>query len=902
MISWFPSVVRTLGCVVGKPRSAARAIVSALAITLAMTQPVFVASAPQRAAEDALTHAHAEARESRVANVRYRLSFDFVDAARTDTFPGTAILDFEVRAPGSPLTLDFSGGSLIETWVNGASAKLPYNGYFIEIPEAMLRTGRNEIRVRFAQSYGRDGTGLHRFVDPEDGKTYLYTYLWPYYANRVFPCFDQPNLKATFDLSVRVPRTWTAVSMQPGHVAMADGAARTWNFGTTPKISTYVFSIHAGPYQVWEERAGDVPIRLFSRQSLAPYVAVQEWFDVTRRGLTYFGEYFDLPYPFAKYDQLIVPDFAIGAMENVGAVTFSERFVQRKPSDRFERESRAGVILHEMAHMWFGNLVTKSWWNGLWLNESFATLMAHFALVAATEFTDAWHEFYVDNKQRAYVRDAYVTTHPIEVPVRSTADFFSVFDAITYQKGSSVLKQLAHFVGEENFRNGVARYLAQHAYGNTELDDFVDALSQASGRDLEPWARVWLYEPGFNVLHTRFECDGSGITRLVVEQRGHQRETPLRPHRVDVALYIRGRGGRLTLAETLDVSLDGNATVVDAARSQACPALVFPNHADWTFARVALDDAAVAVVRDRLDDVEDPLSRSMFVQSLFDMTRKGDFALEEYATLASAAAEGEDNLRVLAQLTRSIENVVHTLERLTPDSAEALQRVRTSVMKLSWDRAQEETDPDKVRLWFDLYVVAAHGEANLSRLRGLLRGNVSIPALAMSQDLRWKIVLALSAKGDPDAARRIADEKQRDGSDLGQKMALAADAAQPDPDVKRRWIDELLDDGSRLGLARQRFVMESLFPANQTELQRAALRRILAALPELSRTRDPYFLSSFVSKLLLPMGHDESVAAMSETLENSGTLDSTTLRFLREAHQADEECLALRRSLNTVQR
>jgi len=402
-------------------------------------------SALARPVIDALDRQTANTRKGRISDLKYEL---FVDVhSSSEEFLGEATIRFDLADTSSDLSIDFGGGTVQEIRVNDEQIVTNYNEYFIVVPATALQGGTNVIDIAYRHPYDENGTGLHRFVDPQDRLTYLYTYLWPYYANRLFPSFDQPNLKANFSLTVLAPQSWTVVSTGAGVSEPAGNGAKLWRFATTPKMSTYVFSLHAGPYMIWEDEAGDVPLRLMARQSLAEYVAVDEWFEVTKGGLEHYGRYFDIPYPFEKYDQLIVPDFNIGAMENIAAVTFKESYVQRRKSDRAERENRARVILHEMAHMWFGNLVTHDWWNGLWLNESFATQMAMLAKLEVTEFKDTWHGFFTDHKKLAYRRDSRVTTHPIEMPINSTNEFFTVLDDITYEKGSSVLKQLEHFVG-----------------------------------------------------------------------------------------------------------------------------------------------------------------------------------------------------------------------------------------------------------------------------------------------------------------------------------------------------------------------------------------------------------------------------------------------------------------------
>jgi aminopeptidase N len=851
-----------------------------------------VENQPVRPAEDALTQDQANLRKSRVSQVHYTLSFDL--ASSEQHFSGHANLHFDLSTTDSPLTVDLAGAEIDRIVVNGKVDTAQYNNFFITVPAEALLVGNNEIQVEYRHNYSRDGTGLHRFTDPEDGLTYLYTYLWPYYANRLFPAFDQPNLKATFDLQVRAPESWTVVSTGSGSVKESNDSVSTWKFDTTPKMSTYIFSLHAGPYKIWEEMAGDVPIRLFARQSLAEYVQVEEWFDITRGGLDFFARYFEISYPFSKYDQLIVPDFNIGAMENIAAVTFSEGYVQRQVSDRFEREIRAGTILHEMAHMWFGDLVTKDWWSELWLNESFATLMANIALVESTEFTDAWHRFFTENKKDAYYKDSRVTTHPIQVPINSTADFFSVFDAITYQKGSSVLKQLAHFVGYENHRIGVSNYLKEHSYGNTTLQDFIDAQSASSGLDLERWSQQWLYQAGFNELAAQFECSDGQLTQLNIVQTAPDAHPQLRQHRVQVALYQLIED-RLTLGDTFDVNVDGEQTSVSEAIGALCPVLVFPNHDDWAYAGVVLNEQDIDVIKGRIQHLQDPLARSMMIRALYEVSGTESLPIEDYVKLALKESHTESNIRVLAQLLQSISASVDLLYRLRPESDDALTEVLTTLAESSWNQVTGESDPDRARLWFKLLLETSDSSAAQDRLRSLLNESVTLPGVQLSEDLRWSVIIALSTLGASDSERLINDERERDPSDLGQKLAIAADAARPQASSKDHWLKEVINPDSDLGLARQRYAMGSLFPANQTGLQQQQLDRILQSLTLLS-DRDPYFLSSYVTDLLQPICTSESVAAIATALE-SGNLNSTIDLFLREAHQADAECLDLRMSL-----
>ena len=842
---------------------------------------------------DALDLQTARLRRARIANLEYEL---FVDVhSSSDEFRGNTRIQFDLADESSDLTIDFVGGTVQEIRVNNEIIETSYNDYFVTVPAAALQGGSNVIDIAYRHPYDEDGTGLHRFVDPEDGQIYLYTYLWPYYANRLFPSFDQPNLKANFSLTVLAPQSWTVVSTETGTPESANDGSQLWHFGSTPKMSTYVFSLHAGPYKIWEDDAEDVHLRLMARQSLAEFVAVDEWFEVTKRGLEHYGLYFDIPYPFGKYDQLIVPDFNIGAMENIAAVTFSEKYVQHQQSDRGEREARASVILHEMAHMWFGNLVTHDWWNGLWLNESFATQMAAIAEVEATEFKDMWHGFFTDAKKAAYRRDSRVTTHPIEMPINRTDQFFSIFDDITYEKGSSVLKQLEHLVGNDNYRRGVSAYLKEHAYGTTELSDFVGHQEESSGMDLGDWADEWLYKAGFNTLGVEAECDGDVLRSLVVTQSAPAEHPYLRTHQLEVALYNVDQTDRLVASNVLTVQVDGARTVVDIADGLACPTLINPNHDDWTYAEIQLEDDAAEVLNKELSRISDALARSMFLTALFDRAMAGDMPIAEYVDRALGLADTEQNVRVIQQISTSIIEAIDLMQRLRPETDDSLARLIPEIEEESLRRSHFAETQDLKRIWLNTFLGIVSSPAGLGTARALLDGKAEISGIEISSDIRWSLLTILSRNGEADIDDLLEAESILDPSDSGVKSMLMARAARPVAAEKAILLGEIQNPKTVTGLAQQRAVMAGLFPSNQTDLQLELLSQILHGLTELSGKTDPYFLSSYASVLLTPMCRSESAALMQAALdEHEVRLDSTALRFLREAHQADSECLLLR--------
>ncbi|MGI9200235.1 MAG: aminopeptidase N [Woeseiaceae bacterium] len=851
------------------------------------------ATTSHRAAVDALDRKTADARKSRISNLRYDLFIDL--SASTSEFMGQVLIEFELSDAASDLTLDFNGGTLHGVKVNNADVEPDYNGFFITLPHESLAVGTNSIEVAYSRPYGHDGTGLHRFVDPEDGRTYMHSYLWPYYANRVLPSFDQPSLKAKFKLRVDAPKDWVVVSTTNGSPVASSNETRLWTFAETPKLSTYFFSLHAGEYQIWSDDTGDVPLRLFARQSLAKYVAVEEWFELTQNGMTYFNDYFDIPYPFAKYDQLIVPEFNIGGMENAAAVTYTERYVQRQASNYAERESRASTILHELAHMWFGDLVTHDWWNGMWLNESFATQMATLALMDTTEFDDQWHAFFLDGKTSAYQRDSRVTTHPIEMPVNSTLQFSELFDSITYNKGGSVLKQLMYRVGAENYRAGVSNYLRENAWGTTELADFIKHQSRASGVDLSGWSDDWLTTPGFNMLSAERVCRNGIIRSVNIKQTAPTAWPLIRTHKTDLALYAPDANGNLAVSSRIPVTIGSEQEEFDVPGDLPCPSLVNPNYDDWTYAQLSISDADAVLLAEDIAMISDPLSRSMYLQALYDKTQAGGMPIADYIRLALKLAESEQNFRVLQQITASLSGSIHMMQRLRPETNAALPRLLDDVEVLGLKRAEYAETQDLKHLWFGLFTSVASSHAAMGTSRALLDGKTVVNGLDISTDIRWQLLTILSRHNAPDIDELLEAEAINDPSDRGQRNLLSARAAMPGFANKKDWVDELQSPNEITNLARQRAVMGYLFPSTQTDVQLELLTTVLSALPKMSRDADSYFLSSYTTSLLRPMCREESAALMQATLDEfSNELNPTALRFLREAHQADVECHALR--------
>ncbi len=858
-----------------------------------------------RPAQDQLSQAEATARKARVSQISYVLDIDLVTLP--DSYQGAVAIEFELSGADAPLEVDFTGGLVTSVLANGESVPVDYNGFFITLPPTALRTGGNSVTIDYQHPFDHDGTGLHRFVDPEDGNTYLYTYLWPYYANRLFPNFDQPNLKAMYEMTVRAATDWQVVSAMREDRVTPDGESTLWHFPQTPLLSTYIFSLHAGPYQIWEDQAGEIPIRLLARQSLASYVAVEEWFNYTKAGLAHFSEYFDIPYPFLKYDQVIVPDFLIGAMENVAAVTFSENFVDRGAGTQFTSQRRANTILHEMAHMWFGNLVTKDWWNGLWLNESFATLMASIAVAESTEFTDQWHDFYLTENLTAIGADTAVSTHPIEMPVNSTSDFFMVFDSITYDKGASVLNQMSHFIGQENFRLGVSSYLKEHSWGNTELADFIHSLSVQSQLDLTSWAQDWLYSAGVNTLEARVSCDGGVVNSLsilqTVPQMAAAQYPTLRDQRVQLGLFAENATGAIDAFATIPVIVSGAETPVPEAIGLDCPGLVYPNYQAWGYSEVNLDESSIDYLIDNngLEKIQDPLLRSMIWTALIEGAGLNEFDDNALVDLIISAMGQEQNDRIIRQTQAALIDHLNLLERAataSPRPSEVLSRLdrftQLAEAKL-WDilmtGVNSTQTQSRLNLQMGNYIALARSDAALANLISLLDGAVTVPGLSVQPDLRWRIILRLAARGHESALGLLAAEQQRDSSDAGRLSAIAAEAALPALATKQQWVEHILHNADSLPFSHLRAAMGALFPTGQEELQLQILPQLTAASSALAAERDAYFLQAYGSDLFSGICSETGLQQLSAAIADRDSIGPTLYKFISENVQAAGNCL-----------
>jgi aminopeptidase N len=787
---------------------------------------------------DNLTQADAEARAARVKNCAYEISLELTRGA--DAYRGDVTLAFEASG-GGDLFLDFRGKTIELLEVNGADVTPDWNGYRLTLPGSALRPA-NTVRVRYENDYDHEGDGFHQFKDPEDGEEYLYSNFEPYESHRLFPQFDQPDIKGTYALRVLAPAEWEAVanSREVSRAAQPDGRV-LHTFETTKPFSTYLFALVVGPYHVAREAHGSIDIGLYCRKSLARHLDTAELFEVTRQGLDFYAEFFEFPYPFGKYDQVFVPEFNAGAMENVGCVTHNEYMVFRDPPTENQRRGRAEVILHEMAHMWFGDLVTMRWWNDLWLNESFATYMSYLCMDEATRFDTGWQDFASSIKNWAYRQDQLVTTHPIAGQVEDTDQTFLNFDGITYGKGASVLKQLVKAIGMEGFREGMRHYFRTHAYGNATLAQFLESLETGSGQDLKQWARLWLETPSLNTIGSRWEADGERITQFTLTQTAPEEYPTIRPHKLDIGL-VRDEGGKLEVSVVPAAIASAEADVADA-RGQARPALVFPNYGDHAYTKVALDIESLEFLKEHMQRIDDALLRLQLWGSLWNMVRDQQLRSTEYLELVRSKIVREQ----MPELVEAVlNNATAAISRYVPE--EWKSREAHALAQAAYLSLKAPGSSDLKIIWARNLIANSIVPEDLLLVARLADGGETIDGVTIDQDMRWAIAAKHVAYGMPGAADRVTAEGERDPSDRGVRAKLRCETSEPTPEAKAAAWEKFQGDGYG-SLYLTSAAMSGFTWSDQRTLLEPYVEKFFAAIPGVFRSKDKEFATDYFRAL-----------------------------------------------------
>lgn len=751
-----------------------------------------------------LTREQAIERAGVVSVENYRIELDLTGGpgpeavAGEQTFFSRSTVTFTAK-PGSRTFIDIVARRVRSAVLNGKPLDIAdYDeSTGITLPDL---SERNELVVEADCEYSHTGEGLHRFVDPADDAVYLYSQFETADAKRMFACFDQPDLKATFDIEVTAPADWKVISNGAG---TADGGRH--RFATTPRMSTYLIALIAGPYAEWTDTYtdahGTIPLGIYCRASLAEFMDADRLFTETKQGFGFYHEKFGVPYAFGKYDQLFVPEFNAGAMENAGAVTFLEDYVFRSKVTRASYERRAETVLHEMAHMWFGDLVTMKWWDDLWLNESFATFASVLCQAEATEYTSAWTTFANVEKSWAYRQDQLPSTHPVAADIPDLAAVEVNFDGITYAKGASVLKQLVAYVGLEPFLAGLRAYFADHAYGNATFDDLLTALEKSSGRDLSDWGAQWLKTTGLNILRPEFEVDAAGrFTSFAVIQEGAAPGAgEHRVHRLAIGVYD-DQEGKLVRTERVELDLEAaERTEVPELVGVSRGKFVLVNDDDLTYCSVRLDTDSLDVLVNHIADIAESLPRTLAWSAAWEMTRQAEFRARDFVALVQRGVGAESEIGVVQRLLMQANTALRSYA--DPEWAETTgwQDYANRLLELA---REAEPGSDHQLAFVNALTATKLSPWHTEVLRELLDGDpatVGLTGLIVDTDLRWRLLTALAAAGEVDAdgpeTPAIDGELRNDDTAAGRRQAATAATARPIAEVKETaWTTVLEDD------------------------------------------------------------------------------------------------------------
>lgn len=852
-----------------------------------------------------LTREEAQQRAKLLTVDSYEIDLDLSGAQEGGTYRSVTTVRFDSAEANAETFIDLVAPAVHEVVLNGHSLDVAAVFRDARIALKHLEAGPNELKVVADCDYTNTGEGLHRFVDPVDQQAYLYTQFEVPDARRVFASFEQPDLKATFQFTVKAPTGWTVVSNSPTPEPSGD----VWVFEPTPRMSTYITALIVGPYHSvhssYEGPGGQsVPLGIYCRPSLAEFLDSDAIFEVTRQGFDWFQEKFDYAYPFAKYDQLFVPEFNAGAMENAGAVTIRDQYVFRSKVTDAAYETRAETILHELAHMWFGDLVTMEWWNDLWLNESFATYtsIACQAYAENSRWPHSWTTFANSMKTWAYRQDQLPSTHPIMADIRDLDDVLVNFDGITYAKGASVLKQLVAYVGMDEFFRGVQAYFKAHAFGNTRLSDLLGALEETSGRDLKTWSKKWLETAGINVLRPVVDVDTSGkITSFAVKQEAPALPAgakgavsddaapprgTLRPHRIAIGLYdMDDESGKLLRTDRVELDVDGELTAVDELVGRVRPAVILLNDDDLSYAKVRLDAESLAYVTDHIGYFEASLPRALSWASAWDMTRDAELPTRDYLALVLSGIAKESDIGVVQSLHRQVKLA---LDLYAAPSGREEALARWTEATLSHLRSAEPGS-DHQLAWARAFAATARTEQQLTLLEELLSAKQSIEGLAVDTELRWAFVHRLAATGRLDEAG-IAAELERDKTAAGERHAASARAARPTAAAKAEaWASVVESD--KLPNAIQEAVIGGFVQTDQRELLAPYTEKFFAAVKDAWDSRSHEMAQQIAVGLYPSLQVSQATLDATDTWLSSAAPSAALRRLITESRAGVERAL-----------
>ncbi len=741
-----------------------------------------------------ITRNEAIQRASLVSEPVYRVSLEL--DGKGDTFSCFASIDFKA-IENSNTWIDLVSPKVESIWLNGEELNVSevFDGTRIQLQKLKQN---NQLKIKAQCSYMNTGEGLHRHIDPVDKEVYIYTQFEVPDCRRVFPVFEQPDIKGVLNLTVKAPSKWTVISnTQTPNPKIIENDFSIWTFDETPKMSSYLYAICAGPYakktDFYEGKFGSYPLAIFVRPSLSQYLDHEEIFQVTKQGFKWFEDKFQIGYPFKKYDQVFVPEFNAGAMENVGCVTFRDEYIFRSRTTRTAYESRANTILHELAHMWFGDLVTMKWWNDLWLNESFAEWAAHWASTGATQYNEAWTLFHVQRKAWAYRQDQLPSTHPIAANMPDLDSVYENFDGITYAKGASALRQLVAWVGEENFLKGLKNYFEKHAWKNTELKDLLNELSISSGRELDSWSKIWLESSGATLLRPEIEVDQNNlITKLVINQEPPSAppglDPVLRPHRLALGVYEK-QGEKLVRTKRIEVDVVGDKTLIKELEGIKRPDLLLVNDDDLTYAKIRLDSHSLNTATKEIASIESSLSRALIWGAVWDMVRDAEVGTGKYLDLVLAGIEKETDIGLVQQVLMQCRSAIDVFaDRKNRKNYNI--KLASGIEKLI---SLAKPGSDRQLALVRTFSAVATTEEQVTKVAQILDGQLQIEGLIVDTDLRWALLRRLVVVGKR-GEKDIEEELKKDDTVMGREHAAGAKAAMPSLEAKQKAWDQVINN------------------------------------------------------------------------------------------------------------
>jgi aminopeptidase N len=817
----------------------------------------------------------ARERAAEISGLRYRLSFVLTPQAPATS--ATEEIRFRLRTVRS-LLLDFRDGAIHTISLNGSFIPVKLENGHIELPTPGLRLGDNTVRVQFTDQIAPAGKAITRYEDRDDHAEYIYTLFVPMDASMAFPCFDQPDLKGRFKLEVNAPEDWTIISNTAveSASAVATGQRRT-TFGETQPISTYLFAFAVGPFRKLNGPAGEPG--LYVRQSKLQNAEAEapEVQQIAAQGIVYLSTFFAQPFPFPKYDMVLIPGFAYGGMEHAGATFLREESVLfRVAPTHTDRLNRDILVLHELTHQWFGDLVTMRWFDDLWLKEGFAEYMAYQALASLKARENMWKRFYEANEPAAYAIDSTQGTTPIYQDIPNLLDAKSAYGAIVYDKAPGVLKQLAFVLGPEHFRNGLQLYLKEHAYANAEWNDLVRAFERVSRRPLDHWAAMWIRHRGMPQLDVAWSCDGNRLSRLSLSQKDVLGTADLWPVTTWILLDY-GESDPVRLR----AELNGQTMEVPAATGKPCPRFVFANDQDYAYGRFLLDARSRESVMDQLGAMPDVFLRTLLWGSLWDSVRQADLAPRAYIALAAKLLQAESD----ESLTQGI--LSHTTTALHRYANDDMRNRFVALLETAAANQMAQSSNQGLRIvWFRGLLRLAETPAGLAKLKSLLNGQLSVPGVELRSLDRWNMVTALIALGDSEADATLSAEKRRDQSGEGQKYAYVAEAARPDAGTKQKYFDDYLHDSLRP----EDWVEQSLDAFNywnQSALTEPYVKPALDALSQIKRDRRIFFLVDWLDAFLAGQQSPAARAQVHEYLKTANVGRDLQLKILQVVDELD---------------